>query len=103
MVTVAVWVASLPGAVGRITSFGTGPLLLGSAGLMVLGLLRSPLRLAGALLLAVATLWAIRTPPRACEVTLIPVSAQSPLLDSLFYKIGNYCLDLMSLNVSSSN
>jgi hypothetical protein len=36
-------------------------------------------------------------------VTLIPVSAQSPLLDSFFYKIGNYCLDLMSLNVSSSN
>jgi competence protein ComEC len=62
MVIVAVWVASLPGAVGRITAFGTGPLLLGSAGLVVLGLLRSPLRLAGALLLAVATLWAIRTP-----------------------------------------
>jgi competence protein ComEC len=62
MVMVAVWVASLPGAVGRITAFGVGPLLLGSAGLVVLGLLRSPLRLAGALLLAVATLWAIRTP-----------------------------------------
>src|SRR5262249_58110614 len=58
----AVWVAGLLGAVGRITAFGTGPLLLGSAGLVVLGLLRSPLRLAGALLLAVATLWAIRTP-----------------------------------------
>jgi competence protein ComEC len=62
MVMVAVWVASLPGAVGRITAFGVGPLLLGSAALVVLGLLRSPLRLSGALLLAVATLWAIRTP-----------------------------------------
>jgi competence protein ComEC len=62
MVAVSVWVANLPGAVGRIAAFGTGPLLLGSAGLVVLGLLRSPLRLAGALLLAVATLWAIRTP-----------------------------------------
>jgi competence protein ComEC len=62
MVAVSVWVASLPGAVGRIAAFGTGPLLLGSAGLIVLGLLRSPLRLAGALLLTIATLWAIRTP-----------------------------------------
>jgi competence protein ComEC len=62
MVAVSVWVASLPGAVGRISAFGTGPLLLGSAGLVVLGLLRSPLRLAGALLLAIATLWAVRTP-----------------------------------------
>ncbi len=62
MVAVSVWVASLPGAVGRIAAFGTGPLLLGSAGLIVLGLLRSPLRLTGALLLALASLWAIRTP-----------------------------------------
>src|SRR5262249_4617129 len=54
MVAVSVWVASLPGAVGRVTAFGTGPLLLGSAGLIVLGLLRSPLRWAGALLVALA-------------------------------------------------
>ena len=62
MIAVARWVTSLPGAVGRITAFGTGPLLLGSAGLIVLGLLKSPLRLGGAVLLAVATLWALRTP-----------------------------------------
>jgi competence protein ComEC len=62
MVAVTVWVASLPGAVGRIAAFGTGPLLLGSAGLVVLGLLKSPLRLAGAFFVAVASVWAIRTP-----------------------------------------
>jgi competence protein ComEC len=62
MVAASVWVASLPGAVGRVTAFGTGPLLLGSAGLIVVGLLRSPLRWAGALLVAVAVLGAIRTP-----------------------------------------
>ena len=45
MIAVALWVASLPGAVGRMAAFGVGPLLLGSAGLVVLCLLRSPLRL----------------------------------------------------------
>ncbi len=62
MVGVALWVTSLPGSVGRITAFGTGPLLLGSAGLIVLGLLKSPLRLTGAVLLGLAALWAVRTP-----------------------------------------
>lgn len=61
-VAIALWVAGLPGAVGRIAAFGAGPLLVGSAGLVVLGLLKSPLRLAGALLLVLASLWAIRTP-----------------------------------------
>ena len=27
MIMVALWVASLPGAVGHVTTFGTGPLL----------------------------------------------------------------------------
>jgi competence protein ComEC len=62
MIAVALWVAGLPGAVGRMPAFGIGPLLLGTAGLVVLGLLRSPLRLAGVALLAVASLWAVRTP-----------------------------------------
>jgi competence protein ComEC len=62
MVTVSVWVAGLPGAVGRVTAFGTGPLLVGSAGLIVLGLLRSPLRWTGVLLIALAVLGAIRAP-----------------------------------------
>ena len=62
MIAVALWVASLPGAVGRMAAFGTGPLLLGSAGLVVLCLLRSPLRIAGVALFALATVWAVRTP-----------------------------------------
>jgi competence protein ComEC len=62
MIAVAAWVASLPGAVGHMAAFGIGPLLLGSAGLVVLCLLKSPLRLAGVVLLAIATTWAVRTP-----------------------------------------
>jgi len=62
MIAVALWVASLPGAVGRMPAFGVGPLLVGSAGLIVLCLLKSPLRLAGMGLLAAASLWAVQTP-----------------------------------------
>ena len=51
MIAVALWVASLPGAVGRMAAFGTGPLLLGTAGLVLLCLLRSPLRWSGAALI----------------------------------------------------
>src|SRR6202023_1910060 len=47
MVAVAMWVTSLPGAVGHTAAFGMGALLLGTAGLIVICLLRSPLRLAG--------------------------------------------------------
>lgn len=62
MVAVALWVAGLPGAVGRMAAFGIGPLLLGSAGLVVLCLLRSPLRLAGVAMIALAAISAYRTP-----------------------------------------
>src|SRR5208282_6476037 len=48
MDAVAVWVASLPGAFGRVTTFGAGPLLLATAGLLITGLLRTPLRWTGA-------------------------------------------------------
>src|SRR5664280_1100101 len=41
MIAVALWVTSLPGAVGRIQAFGTGPLLLGTAGMLLLCLLCS--------------------------------------------------------------
>ena len=44
---VALWVASLPGAVGHVTTFGTGPLLLATAGLLVIGLFKTPLRWSG--------------------------------------------------------
>ncbi len=62
MDTVALWVASLPGAVGRMAAFGAGPLMLATAGLLVVCLLRTPLRWAGMALLLIATIWAVRTP-----------------------------------------
>jgi competence protein ComEC len=61
MVVVSQWVAALPGAVGRVAAFGTGPLALASLGIVVLGLLKSPLRLAGAVLLAMAAVWVWQT------------------------------------------
>jgi competence protein ComEC len=62
MISVALWVASLPGAVGRIQAFGVGPLLLGTVGLIVICLLRSPLRWSGVGLLALGIVGALRTP-----------------------------------------
>jgi competence protein ComEC len=62
MIAVALWVTSLPGAVGRIQAFGTGPLLLGTAGLLLLCLLRTRLRWSGAALAVAASLWAVATP-----------------------------------------
>ena len=47
IIAVATWVSSLPGAVGRIAAFGIAPLLVGTAALVVLCLLRSPLRWTG--------------------------------------------------------
>jgi competence protein ComEC len=61
MIAVALWVASLPGSVGRVHAFGPGALLIGTAGMVMLCLLRSPLRWAGAFLLAFACAAAIRT------------------------------------------
>src|SRR5262249_28782842 len=58
MNAIALWVAALPGAVGRIPAFGAGPLLLCSAGLVMLCLMRSPLRWSGAGAVGAATLWA---------------------------------------------
>ncbi len=63
MTMVALWVAGLPGAVGRIPAFGVGALLLGSAGLIVICLLRSPLRFAGAALAALACIMAVAAAP----------------------------------------
>jgi competence protein ComEC len=62
MTGVALWVAALPGAVGRVSAFGTGPLLLGTGGLILLCLLRTPLRWCGAALVVLAGLGAARTP-----------------------------------------
>ena len=62
MIAVTQWVAGLPGAVGRITAFGTGPLILGTVGIILMGLLRTPLRWSGALVLAASIVWALLAP-----------------------------------------
>ncbi|MGE3146655.1 MAG: ComEC/Rec2 family competence protein, partial [Pseudorhodoplanes sp.] len=62
MIAVAVWVAGLPGAVGRVAAFGIAPVLVGTAGIVLLCLLRTPLRFAGAALLAVAVGMAATAP-----------------------------------------
>jgi competence protein ComEC len=58
MVAVAQFVAGLPGAVGRIVAFGTGPLLLCTLGLLLTCLLRSPLRWSGVPVMLAAAIWA---------------------------------------------
>jgi competence protein ComEC len=62
MVTVALTVAHWPGAVGRVHAFPAGPLLLGTAGLLLVCLLRSPLRWTGAAAILLAGWWAVRSP-----------------------------------------
>jgi len=62
MIAVALWVTSLPGAVGHVRAFGTGPLLLGTAAILLLCLLCTPLRWSGAVLAVAASLWAVTTP-----------------------------------------
>jgi len=62
MIIVVLWVAHLPGAVGHIHAFGTGPLLLATAGLLLLCLLRSPLRWSGAVLAVAAGMWVLALP-----------------------------------------
>lgn len=62
MLKVAHWVAALPGADGRFAAFGAGTLLLASAGLLLLALPATRLRLAGAPLLVAAFLLALTAP-----------------------------------------
>jgi competence protein ComEC len=62
MIAVALWVTSLPGAVGRMPAFGTGALLVGTGGIILLCLLRTPLRFTGALLVGASILMAVLTP-----------------------------------------
>src|SRR6476469_6456738 len=59
MVAVSRWVAALPGAVGRIPAFGIAPLIAASLGIIVMGLLRTPLRWCGAVVLLAAILWGL--------------------------------------------
>jgi len=58
MIAVSQWVAALPGAFGRVHAFGIGALIVMSCGIVVLGLLRSPLRWAGIGLIACGVMWA---------------------------------------------
>jgi len=62
MDTVSLWVASLPGAVGHVTSFGTGPLLLETAALLVVSLFKTPLRWSGLVLAVIGVVWAASAP-----------------------------------------
>jgi competence protein ComEC len=62
MDSVALWVASLPGALGRMPAFGVGPLLLGTIGMLSICLMRTPLRWSGAIVGAGAIAWALTTP-----------------------------------------
>jgi competence protein ComEC len=62
MIVVTEWVAALPGAIGRMAAFGIGPLIAASIGIVLLGMLRTPLRWCGAAILALATAWALLVP-----------------------------------------
>jgi competence protein ComEC len=62
MIAVTRWVAALPGAIGRMAAFGTGPLIAASAGIILMGLLRTPLRWSGAAMLVPAVVWALVLP-----------------------------------------
>ena len=62
MIAVTQWVAALPGAIGRMAAFGTGPLIAASFGIILLGLLRTPLRWSGAAVLMLAVIWALALP-----------------------------------------
>src|SRR5258708_3619572 len=62
MIVVTQWVAALPGAIGRMAAFGIGPLIAASVGIILLGLLRTPLRWLGAAVLVLAVVWALAVP-----------------------------------------
>jgi competence protein ComEC len=62
MIAVTRWVAALPGAVGRMAAFGTGPMIAASVGIILMGLLRTPLRWSGALMLGLSLVWALVVP-----------------------------------------
>src|SRR6202048_1558206 len=62
MIVVTRWVAALPGAIGRMAAFGIGPLVAASLGIILLGLLRTPLRWSGAAVLGLAVVWALAVP-----------------------------------------
>jgi competence protein ComEC len=62
MLAIARWVASLPGAEGRVAAFGSGAMLLGTAGLLLLCIPASRLRLAAIPVIAASTVFAALAP-----------------------------------------
>lgn len=62
MTTIAILVAALPGAVGRVPAFGTGSLLAMTFGIALLGLLRTRLRLVGVAIVLFGVAWAALMP-----------------------------------------
>jgi competence protein ComEC len=62
MTAVSLWTATFPGASGRVAGFGAGPLLLCTLGLVILCLLKTPLRLIGAVLICWAVTMMVRSP-----------------------------------------
>jgi competence protein ComEC len=62
MIVVTQWVAALPGAIGRMAAFGIGPLIASTAGIILLGLLRTPLRWSGGFVLLCSVVWALMVP-----------------------------------------
>ena len=62
MVWVSLWVASLPGAIGHVPAFGSGPLVLSTIGILMLGLLKTSLRWSGAIVVAAAVAMVLKTP-----------------------------------------
>jgi competence protein ComEC len=55
MILAAGWVAHLPAAIGHMAAFGMGPLIAGSLGLILMGLLRW----SGAVVLVFSVVWAV--------------------------------------------
>jgi competence protein ComEC len=62
MIAVTEWVAGLPGAIGRMAAFGIGPVIAATIGIILLGLLRTPLRWSGAVVLLLSVVWALAVP-----------------------------------------
>src|ERR1700753_1546156 len=62
MIVVTEWVAALPGAIGRSVACGIAPLIVSSVGIILLGLLRTPLRWIGAGLLVLSAVWVFVAP-----------------------------------------
>jgi competence protein ComEC len=62
MTAVALWTTTFPGALGRVAAFGAGPLLLSTIGLVILCLLKTPLRLIGGALICCAVAMMVRSP-----------------------------------------